>query len=119
MGLTLFLESSAGQSALYFSQTLLFGMMVYILAAEFIRTRDKSLVYKLMAAGSITAISGSTALIYILDAFYNLTITQKYFPLIFNGLFAFVVLSLARAFTYEFVSNREKFQKFINTGMFL
>ncbi len=119
MGLTLFLESSAGQSALYFSQTLLFGMMVYILAAEFIRTKDKSLVYKLMAAGSITAISGSTALIYILDAFYSVTITQKYFPLIFNGLFAFVVLSLARAFTYEFVSNREKFQKFINTGMFL
>jgi methyl-accepting chemotaxis protein len=119
MGLTLFLESSAGQSALYFSQTLLFGMMVYILAAEFIRTKDKSLVYKLMAAGSITAISCSTALIYILDAFYNVTITQKYFPLIFNGLFAFVVLSLARAFTYEFVSNREKFQKFINTGMFL
>ncbi len=119
MGLTVFLESTAGQGVLYFSQTMLFGMMVYILAAEFIRTNDKTLVYKLVAACSITAISGSTALIYILDAFYNITVTQKYFPLIFNGLFAFVVLSLARAFTYEFVSNREKFQKFINAGMFL
>jgi len=119
MGLTGFLESTAGQGVLYFSQTLLFGMMVYILSAEFIRTKDKTLVYKLMAACSITAISGSTALIYILDSFYDVKITQKYFPLIFNGLFAFVVLSLARAFTYDFVSNRVRFQKFINAGMIL
>lgn len=119
MGLTFFLESITGQGVLYFSQTILFSVMLYILAAEFIRTRDKTLVYKLMAACSITAVSGGTALIYIFDSFYNIRITQKYFPLIFNGLFAIVVISLARAFTYEFVSNRKRFQKLINSGIVL
>ncbi len=119
MGLIFFLESTAGQGVLYFSQTLLFSVMLYILAAEFIRTRDKTLVYKLMASCSITFVSGGTALIFILDSFYNIKITQKYFPLIFNGLFAIVVISLARAFTYEFVSNRDRFQKLINSGIIL
>jgi len=119
MGLIKFFESTAGQSVLYFSQTLLFSMMLYILSAEYIRTRDKSLIYKLMAAGSITSISAGTAFIYILDSFYHITITQKYFPLIFNSLFALIVLSLARAFIYEFVSNKDKFRKFINTGMII
>ncbi len=119
MGLTVFLQSPAGQGVLYFSQTILFAMMLYILAAEFVRTRDKTLVYKLMAACSITAISGGTALIYILDTFYDVKVTQKYFPLIFNTLFALNVLFLARAFTYEFVTNREMFRKLINAGMML
>jgi methyl-accepting chemotaxis protein len=117
MGLISFLESTEGQGVLYFSQTILFAMMLYILSAEFIRTRDKSLIYKLTAACSITTISGGTALIYFLDSLYNVKVTQKFFPLIFNGLFAFIVLSLARAFIYEFVSNRVKFQKYINAGM--
>lgn len=117
MGLISFFESTAGQAVLYFSQTLLFSMMVYILAAEYIRTRDKSLVYKLMAACSITSISGGTTFIFILDSFYGVMITQKYFPLIFNALFALIVIFLARAFTYEFVLNRVRFEKFINAGM--
>jgi len=119
MGLISFLQSPSGQGVLYFSQTLLFSMMLYIISAEFIRTRDKTLIYKLMAACSITSISGGTAVIFFLDSFYNIKVSQKYFPLIFNSLFAFIVLSLARAFIYEFVSNREKFQKFINAGMIL
>lgn len=117
MGLLSFLESTAGQGVLYFSQTILFAMMLYILSAEFIRTRDKALIYKLTAACSITTISGGTGLIYFLDSFYNVKVTQKFFPIIFNGLFAFIVLSLARAFIYDFVSNRIRFQKYINAGM--
>jgi len=119
MGLTSFLQSPAGQGVLYFSQTLLFAMMLYIIAAEFIRTRDKTLIYKMMAAGSITSISAGTAVIYFLDAFYNVKVSQKFFPLIFNSLFAFIVLSLSRAFIYDFVANRERFQRFINAGMLL
>ena len=119
MGLISFLESPAGQGVLYFSQTILFAMMLYILSAEFIRTRDKTLIYKLMAACSITAISGGTAFIYILDSLYDMKVTQKFFPLIFNALFALNVIFLARAFIYEFVSNRERFSKLINTGMIL
>ena len=117
MGLISFLESPAGQGLLYFSQTLLFSVMLYILSAEFIRTRDQTLVYKLMAACSITAINAGTSVIYVLDSLYNVKISQKYFPLIFNTLFAIVVLSLARAFIYEFVSNRERFRKLISAGM--
>lgn len=119
MGLLDFLESQSGQGVLYFGQTLLFAMMLYILAAEFLRTRDRTLIYKLMAACSITAISGGTALIYILDIIYGIRLTQKYFPLVFNTLFALNVLLLARAFTFEFVANREMFRKLINAGMIL
>jgi len=119
MGLISFFENTTGQGVLYLSQTLLFSMMLYILAAEFIRTRDKTLVYKLMAASSITSISGGTALIYFLDSFYNFKISQHFFPVIFNGLFALIVIFLARAFIYEFVSNRERFQKFVNAGIIL
>jgi len=119
MGLISFLESPAGQGVLYFSQTILFAMMLYILSAEFIRTWDKTLVYKLMAACSITAISGGTSFIYILDSLYDVKVTQKFFPLIFNALFALNVIFLARAFIYEFVSNRERFSKLINAGMII
>jgi len=119
MGLISFLESPAGQGVLYFSQTLLFSVMLYILSAEFIRTRDKTLVYKLMAACSITSINAGTSVIYILDSLYNVKISEKFFPLIFNTLFAIVVLSLSRAFIYEFVSNRDRFRKLISAGMIL
>ncbi|MCL2156201.1 MAG: hypothetical protein FWH53_11090, partial [Leptospirales bacterium] len=119
MGLISFFERTAGQSVLYFGQTLLFAMMVYILAAEFIRTRDNGLTYKLMAACSITVISGGTALIYALELFYNLQITQKFFPLIFNTLFALNVIFLARAFIYGFVNNQKIFRILTNSGMIL
>jgi methyl-accepting chemotaxis protein len=117
MGLIAFLESPAGQGVLYFGQTLLFGMMLYILAAEYIRTKDKSLLYKLTAASSITSISAGTLIIHILESLYLMKISQKFFPLIFNFLFAIIVLSLARAFTYEYVSDRKRFTKFISAGM--
>ena len=119
MGLIIFLESPAGQGVLYFGQSLLFAMMLYILAAEFRRTKDKSLVYKLTAASSITAISTGTLIIHILESLYLIKVSQKFFPLIFNFLFAIIVLSLARAFTYEYVSHRARFTKFIYGGMIL
>jgi methyl-accepting chemotaxis protein len=119
MELISFFEKAAGQWVLYFAQTLLFGMMLYILAAEFIRTRDMGLIYKLMAASSITVISGGTALIYALEFFYNLQITQKFFPLIFNTLFALNVIFLARAFIHGFVNNKDLFRKLTNLGMIL
>lgn len=119
MGLIVFLDSPAGQGVLYFGQTLLFAMMLYILAAEYLRTKDKSLLYKLTAASSITSISAGTLIIHVLDSLYLLKITQKFFPLIFNFLFAIIVLSLARAFTYEFVSDRKRFSKIINAGMIM
>ena len=119
MELISFFEKAGGQWVLYFGQTLLFGMMLYILAAEFIRTRDKSLTYKLMAASSITVISGGTALIYASEFFYNLQITQKYFPLIFNTLFALNVIFLARAFIHGFVNNKDLFSKLTNIGMIM
>ncbi len=54
MGIIRFLESSGGQGVLYTLQAFLFAMMLYILAAEFWRTRDRSLVYKLSAAHANT-----------------------------------------------------------------
>ena len=119
MGLISFFEKTAGQSVLYFGQTILFGMMVYILAAEFIRTRDKGLIYKLMAACSITVISGGTAVIYALEFFYHLEVTQEFFPLIFNTLFALNVIFLARAFIAGFVNNQDVFRMLTNFGMIL
>jgi len=117
MGIISFFEKTAGQCVLYFGQTLLFSMMVYILAAEFIRTKAKVLTYKLMAACSITTISGGTALIYAFEIFYNLQISQSFFPLIFNSIFALNVLFLSRAFIYEFVFNPDLFSKAIYLGM--
>jgi hypothetical protein len=119
MGLINFFEKTAGQSVLYFGQTLLFGMMVYILVAEFIRTRDKGLVFKLMAACSITVISGGTALIHALEYFYDLKVTQEFFPLIFNTLFALNVIFLAKAFIAGFVANQDMFRKLTNLGIIL
>ena len=114
MGLISFFEKTAGQSVLYFGQALLFGMMLYILAAEYIRTRDKGLVYRLMAASTATAISAGTALIYAFEYFYDLQSLDKFFPLIFNTLFALNVIFLARAFISGFVTNQDIFRKFIN-----
>ncbi len=119
MGLIRFLESSGGQGVLYTLQAVLFSMMLYILAAEFWRTRESSLVYKLAAAAAITTISSGTAFIYILEILYNVRIGQKFFPLLFNMLFSLNVLSLARAFTYDFVSDKRRFVIFIDSGMII
>ncbi len=88
MGLILFLESSGGLAVLYTVQGALFSMMLYILAAEFWRTRDQSLLYKLAAASAITAISGGTAVIYIMESLYGIKAGQRFFPLVFNMLFS-------------------------------
>lgn len=119
MGLIRFLESSGGLAVLYTVQGALFSMMLYILAAEFWRTRDQSLLYKLAAASAITAISGGTAVIYILESLYGIKAGQRFFPLVFNMLFSLNVLSLARAFTCDFVMDRKRFILFINSGMII
>lgn len=118
-GLINFLVTPAGQFFLYFCQAILFSVMLYILAAEFVRTRDRNLIYKLLAACSITVISAGTSVIYMLEAFYGVSISQKYFPLVFNTLFMMNVFFLARAFTYEFVLNKKRFSLLINTGMIM
>ncbi len=119
MGLLAFLESPGGITFLHSLQALLFSIMVYILAAEYWRTRDSALVYKLLAACSITLINTGTAIISMLDILYGITFSQKFFPLIFTALFALTVLFLARAFTYEYVANRNRFELVIKTGMAL
>ena len=119
MGILNFLESPGGITVLHSLQAVLFSIMVYILAAEYWRTRDSSLVYKLLASCSITLISAGTAVISILSVLYGTATGEKYFPLMFNALFALNVLFLARAFTYDHVTNRRRFSLIINSGMVL
>jgi len=112
-----FLESNGGLAVLYTIQSFMFFMMLYILAAEFWRTKDRGLLYKLFAASAITAISIGTAAIYILKSIYNIDVGEKFFPLIFNLLFSLNVLSLARAFTYDYVADKQAFDRLINYTM--
>ncbi|NLV68526.1 MAG: hypothetical protein GXY14_12725 [Spirochaetes bacterium] len=119
MGILAFLESPGGLAVLHSLQAVLFSIMVYILAAEYWRTGDSSLVYKLLASCSITVISGGTAVINTLSVLYGITVSEKFFPLMFNALFALIVLFLARAFTYEHVVNRRRFEVIIHSGMAL
>ncbi|HPP94782.1 MAG TPA: methyl-accepting chemotaxis protein [Spirochaetota bacterium] len=112
-----FLESNGGLAVLYTIQSFMFFMMLYILAAEFWRTKDRGLLYKLFAASAITAISIGTAAIYILKSIYNIDVGEKFFPLIFNLLFSLNVLSLARAFTYDYVADKQAFDRLINYAM--
>ncbi len=119
MGILVFLESPGGITVLHSLQAVLFSIMVYILAAEYWRTGDSSLVYKLLAASGITLISTGTAVTSILAVLYETPVSEKYFPLMSNALFALIVLFLARAFTYEHVSNRRRFIMVINSGMIL
>ena len=114
MGILAFLESPGGITVLHSLQAVLFSIMVYILAAEYWRTKDSTLIYKLLASCSITLISSGTAVISILSVLYGITAGEKYFPLLFNALFALNALFLARAFTYEHVSNRRRFSIIIN-----
>ncbi len=117
MGILDFLQTESGLAFLYFIQSLLFFIMVYILSAEYIRTRRHDLVYKLVACGSILIINVATTLIHLLNIFYNIVFSQKYFPLIFNSIFSIIVLALARAFIYDYVANKTKFEKIIHGGM--
>lgn len=112
-----FLQTSGGLAFLHFTQTILFSMMVYIITAEYFRTRRDDLIFKMVASVSITIINMATTVILILEAFYGIILSQKYFPLIFNSLFAIIVLSLARAFVVDFVPNKETFKRFIQYAM--
>lgn len=112
-----FLESNAGLAFLHFLQAVLFLMMIYILAAEYIRTRNADLIFKLTACSSITIINGATVFAYSLLIFYDIEAPQSFFPLALNSIFVIVVLALAHAFIYEFISHKEVFQTFFWTNV--
>lgn len=119
MRLFQFLVSPGGLAFLHFTQTILFSMMVYILAAEYLRTKRDDLVYKLVASSSITLINIATTTGYVLNVFYGITMSQRFLPLILNALFAIIVLSLARAFVGAFVRDSDRFRQQINIGMII
>ncbi|MBP7902164.1 MAG: hypothetical protein KA015_05055 [Spirochaetes bacterium] len=112
-----FLQNKPGIALLHFTQTLLFSMMVYILLAEYVRTRRDDLIYKLVAASCITMINILTTATLTADLFYGIKFSQKYLPLVANSVFAIIVLSLARAFVYNFVSNKKRFAFAIRFAM--
>lgn len=119
MKIFLFLQTQGGLAFLHYTQTILFSMMVYILFAEYIRTRRDDLVYKLVASSSITLINIATTAALVAEAFYGLHMSQRFLPLIFNSLFAVIVLALARAFVYNFVQNQQQFHRLIRWSMIL
>ncbi len=102
---------------MHFTQTIMFATMIYILLAEYLRTKRSELVFKLIAALSITAINIATTTVLILRVFYEIHVSEKYVPLIFNALFAVIVLALARAFVYDFIHNKQRFDLVIRIGM--
>jgi methyl-accepting chemotaxis protein len=112
-----FLHTTGGLAFLHFTQTVLFGMMVYILSAEFIRTRRDDLIYKLVACFSITVINIATTVLLTIEHFYGIVPSQKVIPLVLNALFAIIVLALARAFVFGFVANKKMFDRYIRIGM--
>lgn len=112
-----FLQTDAGLAFLHFTQTIMFSTMVYILAAEYRRTRRDDLIFKLIASTSITAINIATTTVLVLKVFYDVTLSQKVLPLLFNALFAIIVLALARAFIYNFIHNKKRFDTVIRIGM--
>ncbi len=114
-----FLQTTGGLAFLHFVQTILFSNMVYILSAEYYRTRRDDLVYKLVASISITGINVATTIVLILEAFYNYTPSQKYLPLLLNAIFAIIVIALARAFSADFTGNKKGFEKLTRNGMIL
>ncbi len=109
MTLYSFLQSPAGLAGLYLLQAILFSLMVYILAAEYYRTRRSDLVYKLIACSSITVTNLATTIVFYLNAFERTVVSDRFFPLIFTSLFVIIVLALARAFIYDFVANKKLF----------
>ena len=106
-----FLANPKGLAILHILQTLMFSMMLYILAADYYRSARADLVYKLLAATSITLINILSALIYYLEGFHKLNrlSLDGYFPLLFNSIFVIVVLLLAKAFIYDFITNKKRF----------
>jgi methyl-accepting chemotaxis protein len=114
--IVIFLQTPSGLAFLHFIQTILFSMMVYILAAEYFRTKYEDLIYKLFASASITAINLATTTVLVLEVFYNIIPSQKYLPLIFNAVFAIIVIALARAFVFSFILNKKRFNKIIRIG---
>lgn len=93
--------------------------MVFILAAEYLRTRRDDLVYKLIASSSITAINIATTTILVLEALYDYRPSELVLPLLFNAIFVIIVIALARAFIYNFVANKAFFDMLVRRGMFL
>ena len=117
MKIIMFLQSTGGLAFLHFSQTILFSMMVYVLGAEYFRTRRDDLVYKLVASGSITLINIVTTVMLVLNAFYGISPNQKFVPPFANAVFAIIVLALARAFVFNHIKNKDIFKKRIRYGM--
>jgi len=112
-----FLSSIQGLAFLHYTQTILFSLMVYVLFAEYLRTRRDDLIYKLVASGSITLINIITTVLLTIQYFYKIKPSEKIFPLLFNSIFIIIVLALARAFVYNYVENKKTFNKFIHGGM--
>ncbi|MCR9140835.1 MAG: hypothetical protein NXI24_01085 [bacterium] len=112
-----FLESNGGLAFLHFLQAVLFLMMIYILTAEYIRTRNADLIFKLTACSSITIINVATIVAYSLLIFYDIEAPQSFFPLLLNSMFVIVVLALAHAFIYEFITRKDVFQTFFWTNV--
>lgn len=119
MKVLLFLSAPGGLAVLHLLQAAMFSVMVYILGAEFVRTRREDLVYKLIASSSITLTNVIICVSYLLQVFYNLPFSQRVFPPLNNSIFAIIVLSLARAFVCSFVRDERRFKRMINTGMIL
>lgn len=112
-----FLQSKGGLALLHFTQVILFSMMVYILGAEYYRTRREDLIYKLVAGCSITFINIVTTGILVLEIFYRVKVSEQAVPLVLNALFAIIVLALARAFVFNYVENKKAFDRIIRLGM--
>lgn len=112
-----FLQTDGGLAFLHFTQTIMFSTMVYVLAAEYRRTHRDDLVFKLVASLSITLINVATTTALVLKVFYDTVISQKVLPLLFNAIFAIIVLALARAFVYSFIIKQRRFDIFIRWGM--
>lgn len=117
MGIIDFLQTKGGLALLHFTQTILFSLMVYIISAEFIRTKRDDLIYKLLACISITAINIVTTVFLGFEIFYGITVSQKAVPLMMNAVFAIIVLALARAFIYDHVEKKNQFSRMIHRGM--
>jgi methyl-accepting chemotaxis protein len=117
MGILDFLQTKGGLALLHFTQTILFSLMVYIVSAEYIRTKRDDLIYKLVACISITAINIVTTVFLVLESFYGIILSQKFAPLMMNAVFAVIVLALARAFVYDHVEKKKQFSRMIHIGM--
>lgn len=115
------LQTAGGLSVLHLVQTILFASMVYILSAEYLRTLKPDLVYKLIASFSIMILNLLSTALYFLIEFENMRTSDKYFPLIHNSIFVIIILALAKAFIYDFLSDsfKKKFDLYFNSNIIL